>query len=373
LRNADRLGKRLRGTPRDAILADAAPEDMQGRAYGLNRGMDCAGAVLGTLIAATLLQWSGMKIPQVILLSVVPGLAVLILRALLPNPTSAAQIARAEGAARAPLTRPLVLSGAFAASRSATRSRSLPASSARAVKEESWRSSCACWSSRTTRTSWPTCMAISNRWGTSLDSERNGDAGLSSAGRNAYDAIVLDLALPGIDGLELCRRLRNELRQSTPVLMLTARDTLQDKVVGFESGADDYLVKPFLLAELDVRLKALVRRARDAHVETVMQVGDLRFDTTTRTVTRSGRRIELTPTGYKLLAQLMRTAPKVVTREALEYDIWGDEPPDSDALRTHIHSLRQAFDKPFEAPMLKTLQGIGYRLAAPQHRTLDEP
>ena len=130
-----------------------------------------------------------------------------------------------------------------------------------------------------------------------LDSERNGDAGLLSAGRNAYDAIVLDLALPGIDGLELCRRLRKELRQSTPVLILTARDTIQDKIVGFKSGADDYLVKPFLLAELDVRLKALMRRARDAHVETVMQVGDLRFDTTTRTVTRSGRRIELQAAG----------------------------------------------------------------------------
>ena len=103
LRSADRIGKGLRGAPRDAILADAAPEDMQGRAYGLNRGMDYAGAVLGTLIAAALLQWSGMGIPQVLLLSVVPGLAVLILLALLPNPTSAAQIARAEDAARAPL------------------------------------------------------------------------------------------------------------------------------------------------------------------------------------------------------------------------------------------------------------------------------
>ena len=206
-----------------------------------------------------------------------------------------------------------------------------------------------------------------------LDSERNGDAGLLSAGRYGYDAIVLDLTLPGIDGLELCRRLRKELRQSTPVLMLTARDTIQDKIGGFESGADDYLVKPFLLAELDVRLKALVRRAREAHVEAVIEVGDLSFDTTTLTVIRSGRQIELTPTGYKLLARLIRAAPKVVTREALEYEIWGDEPPDSDALRTHIHSLRQALDKPFAAPMLKTLQGIGYRLAASEQGTTDGP
>ena len=209
--------------------------------------------------------------------------------------------------------------------------------------------------------------------GYTLDCERNGDAGLSAAGRRAYDAIVLDLTLPGMDGLELCQRLRRELRQATPVLMLTARDTLQDKIVGFESGADDYLVKPFLLTELDVRLKALVRRARDAHVDTVMRLGDLSFDTTTLTAMRAGRRVELTPTGYKLLAQLMRAAPKVVTRKTLEYDIWGDDPPDSDALRTHIHSLRQALDKPFAAPMLKTLQGVGYRLASPESGTTDAP
>ena len=201
--------------------------------------------------------------------------------------------------------------------------------------------------------------------GYTLDCARTGDAGLSAAGRAAYDAIVLDLMLPGIDGLELCRRLRKELRQATPVLMLTARDTLQDKITGFESGADDYLVKPFSLAELNVRLKALVRRARDAHVDMVMRLGELTFDTTTLTVMRAAQRIELTPTGYKLLARLMQAAPKVVTREMLEYEIWRDNPPDSDALRTHIHALRHALDKPFAAPMLKTLQGVGYRLVDP--------
>lgn len=198
-----------------------------------------------------------------------------------------------------------------------------------------------------------------------LDCARNGTTGLARAAEGHYDVIVLDVMLPGIDGLELCRKLRKELRQATPVLMLTARDTIQDKVSGFESGADDYLVKPFSLAELDVRLKALVRRARDAHVDLVLRVGDLHFDTTTMTVTRSGRCIELTPTGYKLLAHLMRAAPKIVAREALEYEVWGDDPPDSGALRTHIHALRQAIDKPFGAPMLKTVQGIGYRLMGP--------
>lgn len=202
--------------------------------------------------------------------------------------------------------------------------------------------------------------------GYALDCARTGDAGLVAAGRAAYDAIVLDLMLPGLDGLELCRRLRKELRQSTPVLMLTARDTIQDKIAGFESGADDYLVKPFSLAELDVRLKALVRRASDSHIEAVMQVGELTFDTATLTATRADRRIELTPTGYKMLAKLMHAAPKLVSRSSLEYEIWGDAPPDSDALRTHIHALRQALDKPFKAPMLKTKLGVGYRLVDPE-------
>ncbi len=208
--------------------------------------------------------------------------------------------------------------------------------------------------------------------GYTLDCTRNGHDGLQAAGTGEYDAIVLDVMLPGLDGLELCRRLRRELRRSTPVLMLTARDTIQDKVSGFESGADDYLVKPFSLAELDVRLKALVRRARDAHVAPLLRVQDLCFDTATMTLTRAGQRIELTPTGYKLLARLMRAAPALVSREALAYEIWGDEPPDSDALRTHIHALRRAVDKPFATPLLITVPGLGYRLAGPAQRGPDE-
>ena len=209
--------------------------------------------------------------------------------------------------------------------------------------------------------------------GYTLDCERTGDAGLAAAGRAAHDAIVLDLMLPGLDGFELCRRLRKELRRSTPVLMLTARDTIQDKIIGFESGADDYLVKPFSLAELDVRLKALVRRASDAHIEAEFRVGDLSFDTATLTVMRAKRRIDLTPTGYKVLAKLMQAAPKLVSRESLEFEIWGDHPPDSDALRTHIHALRHALDKPFPVPMLKTLQGVGYRLVDPTLGNSDAP
>jgi len=200
-----------------------------------------------------------------------------------------------------------------------------------------------------------------------IDWERHGEAGLASAARQVHDAIVLDLMLPGgLDGLTLCRRLRRELRLPVPVLMLTARDTVPDKVQGFEAGADDYLVKPFSMAELDVRLKALHRRASEAHVPAPLQVGDLVFDPAQFEARRAGRRLELTPSGYKLLQCLMTQAPRLVKRETLEFVLWGDSPPDSDALRTHIHALRQAIDKPFAAALLRTLPGQGYCLQAPE-------
>jgi len=200
--------------------------------------------------------------------------------------------------------------------------------------------------------------------GYTLDVARRGDMGLTAATRGEFDAIVLDIMLPGLDGVELCRRLRQEWQLDTPVLMLTARDTLADKIIGFESGADDYLVKPFSLAELDLRLKALVRRSRGTGSRTRLQVGDLSFERDTLRVRRGGVDIELTPTGYKLLAALMRAAPRLVTRDSLIYEIWADEPPDSDALRTHIHALRQAIDKRFDSALLKTVQGQGWRLDA---------
>jgi DNA-binding response OmpR family regulator len=199
-----------------------------------------------------------------------------------------------------------------------------------------------------------------------LDSAANGYAGFALAAQHEYDAIILDIKLPGMDGLALCRKLRDELQNTTPVLMLTARDTLDDKVAGFDSGADDYLIKPFSLVEVDVRLKALVRRARGKNqTSNFLSVGDLQFDTSTYQVKRNGVPITLTKTGFKILTCLMKEAPKVVTREALELEVWGDHPPDSDALRTHIHALRQALDKSHSFAMLRTVQGIGYRLVAP--------
>lgn len=202
--------------------------------------------------------------------------------------------------------------------------------------------------------------------GHQLDCAPNGFAGLALAGQHSYDAIVLDVMLPGMNGMELCRKLRDELHNPTPVLMLTARDTLQDKLSGFESGADDYLVKPFSLAELEMRLQALIRRARNSVLgNTTLRVGDLVYNTATYRAARGARTLTLTKTGFILLRVLMQHAPHLVTRENLEYEIWGDDRPDSDALRTHIHSLRQALDKDEPYPMLRTVPGIGFQLVTP--------
>ncbi len=201
--------------------------------------------------------------------------------------------------------------------------------------------------------------------GYTLDSARSGTAGLSLALEHSYDAIVLDLMLPGIDGLEVCRNLRTVRGGATPVLILTARDTVQDKVIGFESGADDYLVKPFSLIELDMRLKALWRRASGLNEKAKLRFSNLEFDPGTYEAKRAGQLLHLTPIGYRLLAALLRAAPDVVSRKELEHSVWGDHPPDSDALRTHIRGLRLALDKPFSQPMLKTIPGIGLRLVDP--------
>lgn len=199
-----------------------------------------------------------------------------------------------------------------------------------------------------------------------LDSARNGYNGLALISENVYDAIVLDIMLPGLSGLELCQKMRAEFRLDTPVLMLTARDSLDDKAAGFDSGADDYLVKPFSLAELDMRLRALARRAAGRHVpERTLRYGELVFNPDLQSATRAGRPIVLTRTGYTILRVLMEAAPRIVPRAALEQAVWGEDRPDSDSLRTHIHALRQALDKPFAHPMLLTVTGTGFRLAMP--------
>jgi DNA-binding response OmpR family regulator len=176
--------------------------------------------------------------------------------------------------------------------------------------------------------------------------------------------LILDLNLPGIDGLTLCRRLREGAHRDLPILMLTARDTERDKLTGFEAGTDDYLTKPFSLQELLARLHALARRAGGAGQEITLEVADLNFDLKTLVVRRGSRRIGLTPIELRLLEQLMRASPGVVSRGQIERTVWGDDPPDSDAaLRGHIHALRAAIDQGMQQRLLHTVHGIGYRIA----------
>jgi len=196
-----------------------------------------------------------------------------------------------------------------------------------------------------------------------LDYAADGVTGLHLAVSNNYDVIVLDLMLPGMDGLDVCAKLRTEARKDTPVLMLTARDTLQDKVAGLDTGADDYLVKPFEIQELEARLRALIRRHQGGSVSETFHVADLELDTGTLVVRRAGQELSLPPIGLQLLTQLMRASPRVVSRRDLERQVWGDVLPDSDTLRSHLYNLRKVIDRPFEKQLLHTVQGAGYRIA----------
>ena len=200
--------------------------------------------------------------------------------------------------------------------------------------------------------------------GHTVDFAGDGITGLHLAVVNDFDAIVLDLALPGMDGLEVCRKLRSEAGKDTPVLMLTARDRLEDKLAGFDTGADDYLVKPFELQEVQARLRVLASRGRRRSPRE-LKVGDLVYNLDTLNVKRGDKEIYLNPIGLKLLQCLMEASPNVVSRADLELEVWGEEMPDSDSLRVHIHSLRGAIDKPFGSNMIQTRHGIGYRLVDP--------
>jgi DNA-binding response OmpR family regulator len=196
-----------------------------------------------------------------------------------------------------------------------------------------------------------------------VDHAADGNLGYQMATSQPYDVIVLDLMLPGMDGLSVCRRLRGEARLQTPILMLTAKDLLANKVDGFEAGADDYLVKPFSLVELSARLMALTRRAARLADSSVLTVGDLRFDLNTLVAERNGEPVKLNPTTRRLLTVLMKNAHRVVTKAELEHELWGDTPPEGDVLRAHMHALRAAIDKGFERKLLLTVHGTGYRLA----------
>ncbi len=196
-----------------------------------------------------------------------------------------------------------------------------------------------------------------------LDFASRGDQGLALALNHHYDLVILDLNLPVIDGLEVCQKLRQKAEHHLPIIMLTARDSIDDKVTGFTSGADDYLTKPFSLEELEVRCFALARRHL-LQTNDTLTFDQLVIDRKTQKVSREGKRLELHSMGYRILSILAEAYPQVVSRSRLTQKLWGDQPTESDALRSHIYQLRNILDKPFTYPMIKTMHGIGFVLDA---------
>jgi DNA-binding response OmpR family regulator len=195
-----------------------------------------------------------------------------------------------------------------------------------------------------------------------VDYAADGITGLHLAVSNQYDAIILDLMLPGMDGLEVCQKIRDEAKSDVPIIMLTARDTLEDKITGLDKGADDYLIKPFAIQELEARVRSLIRRYSGDIKKEIISVGELSIDTSTLKVQRGDKELAITPIGLKILSVLMRAYPAVVSRRELERQVWGDILPDSDTLRSHLYNLRKIVDKPFEKKILMTVQGNGFKI-----------
>ena len=195
-----------------------------------------------------------------------------------------------------------------------------------------------------------------------FDFAMRGDQGLDLALESYYDLVILDLNLPAMDGLEVCRTLREKADRHIPILMLTARDSIDDKVSGFQVGADDYLTKPFSLQELEVRCLALSRRHR-LQTSDQLTLGPVVIDRRRKTVSRDGVALAVSTMGFKILTILAEAYPQVVSRSELTQKLWGDEPTESDALRSHVYQLRSVIDKPFATPIVKTVFGAGFTLA----------
>ena len=197
--------------------------------------------------------------------------------------------------------------------------------------------------------------------GMAVETAINGKEALERMSQRSYAVCVLDIGLPDVDGLlTVCKTLRAN-GDKTPILMLTARDSIDDRVTGLGVGADDYLIKPFSLRELNARVQALVRRAYgDSDMK--LKVGDLTFDLSTTQVNRAGKPIKLNPTGLTILKELMLKSPAIVSRSRLEAQVWGGGAPDSDSLRANIYLLRQAIDKAFDKKLIHTHPGLGWSI-----------
>lgn len=195
----------------------------------------------------------------------------------------------------------------------------------------------------------------------SCDHAANGIEGLSLIKQNQYEVILLDINIPGQDGLTLCKEIRTR-GIDTPVLMLTARDTLENKLEGFAAGADDYLIKPFEIEELIVRLHALSKRRSGQILQ--LEMGPLSLNLNNRSGKLNNQLIKLTPTAFKLLETLLRASPDPVSHKDLAQKVWGDDMQDSNKLRVHIHKLRKILSTGDAKQILKTVPGYGFQIAA---------
>ncbi|HIF9316309.1 TPA: response regulator transcription factor [Photobacterium damselae] len=199
--------------------------------------------------------------------------------------------------------------------------------------------------------------------GMTIDCAYHGEAALNLVKENHYDVIIMDIMMPKLDGINAVKKLREEQFCNTPILFLTAKDQLEDKIAAFKAGGDDYLLKPFAMEELCLRLYALSNRGPRQDIGE-LKFADITINTRTDEVKRAETEIKLSRIQFKILKLLMRQAPSIVSRQEVIESIWGDETPSSDALRSHIYGLRNALDKGFETSRLETIHGQGYRIKA---------
>jgi len=198
-------------------------------------------------------------------------------------------------------------------------------------------------------------------YGWVVDFSATGQQGISLALENEYDLIILDLGLPDIDGIDVCKEIKSKSKLNIPILMLTARDSYLDKVEGFNFGADEYLTKPYDLRELALRCKVLTRR-QELYQSNKMSLGELTLDLNENKAYRDEQEIILNKTAFSILLILVKAYPNPVSKSRIIHELWGDSPPETNALKSHVYNLRLAIDKPFNSNIIRTIVNVGYKL-----------